>query len=218
MFVPPGQRLLVTLSPPVTCVLPSLCFAQYTKIIQKKRKSPEPEPTSPPASPLSSGQLERIARNKRAALEKLTSAQTPAGFGEGWRDKLSAEFGKNYFKQVREISPSKPDVILTSFNNLMSAPADEIRCWRAEVSHRLPTCRSGVHLDADVWHQRCKFNRAGTTTEHTRCRQTHETEWIANWKRSASQTWQHFAQSQLVVKSPIPLNYWRNRFLICMPD
>lgn len=82
-----------------------------------------------------------------------------------------------------EVAPSKPEVILTGFNRLMSAAADEIRCWRAEVSHRLPTCRSGVHLDADVWHQRCKFNRAGTTPEHTRCQQTHEMEWTSShWR------------------------------------
>lgn len=102
MFVPPSQRFLVTFAPSVTRLLPALCFAQYTKILQKKRKSPEPGPTSPPAAPLSAEQVERIARNKRAALAKLTSAQTPPGFGEGWRDQLSAEFGKAYFKQVRD--------------------------------------------------------------------------------------------------------------------
>lgn len=105
MFAPPSQRCLLMGSTSVTRVLPALCFAQYTKIIQKKRKSPEPEATSPPAAPLSSEQLERIARNKRAALEKLTSAQIPAGIGEGWRDKLSAEFGKPYFKKVRDVAP-----------------------------------------------------------------------------------------------------------------
>lgn len=111
MFVPPSQRFLVTFSPSVIRVLPALCFAQYTKIIQKKRKSPEPEPTSLPAAPLSSEQLERIARNKRAALAKLTSAQTPPGFGESWRDKLSSEFGKTYFKQVRGCRTSQLKVI-----------------------------------------------------------------------------------------------------------
>lgn len=110
MFAPPSQRCLLMSSTSVTRVLPALCFAQYTKIIQKKRKSPEPEPTSPPAAPLSSEQLERIARNKKAALEKLTSAQTPAGIGEGWRDKLSPEFGKPYFKKVRDVAPPNLEV------------------------------------------------------------------------------------------------------------
>lgn len=106
MFVPPSQRFLVTFTPSVTRILPALCFAQYTKIIQKKRKFPEPEPTRPSgAAPLSSEQLERMARNKRAALAKLTSAHTPPGFGEAWRDSLSAEFGKTYFKQVRVVAP-----------------------------------------------------------------------------------------------------------------
>lgn len=79
------------------------CFANYTKIVQKKPKSSteEPEPSSPPSCPLSPEQLDRIARNKRAALERLASAQTPPGFGESWRTGLAAEFGKTYFKEVR---------------------------------------------------------------------------------------------------------------------
>lgn len=83
---------------------PAVCFSQYTKISQKKLKSSvvETEPSSPPtcASPLTPEQLDRIARNKRAALEKLTSAHRPPGFGESWRKGLSAEFGKPYFKQL----------------------------------------------------------------------------------------------------------------------
>lgn len=77
--------------------------AQYTKILQKKPKSSaaEPELSRPSSAPLSPEQLDRIARNKKAALEKLASAQTPTGFGESWRRGLSAEFGKPYFKQVR---------------------------------------------------------------------------------------------------------------------
>lgn len=84
---------------------PALCFAKYTKISQKKLKSStaEPEPSSPLAAtpPLTPEQLDRMARNKRAAQERLTSAQAPPGFGESWRNGLSAEFGKPYFKQVR---------------------------------------------------------------------------------------------------------------------
>lgn len=63
----------------------------------------EPELNGPPPAPLSAAQLDRIARNKKVALEKLTSAQTPPGFGESWRGKLSTEFGKPYFKQVGQI-------------------------------------------------------------------------------------------------------------------
>ncbi|KAM9743816.1 uracil-DNA glycosylase isoform 2-T2 [Menidia menidia] len=60
----------------------------------------EPESASPNSAALSPQQLDRIARNKRAALEKLASAQTPTGFGESWRTELSPEFGKPYFKQL----------------------------------------------------------------------------------------------------------------------
>ncbi|KAM3611541.1 uncharacterized protein V6R79_020200 [Siganus canaliculatus] len=65
-----------------------------------KPSAVEPEPSCPPASALSPEQLDRIARNKKAALERLSSVQTPPGFGETWRTALSAEFGKPYFKQL----------------------------------------------------------------------------------------------------------------------
>ncbi|KAK5604528.1 hypothetical protein CRENBAI_015864 [Crenichthys baileyi] len=69
---------------------------------QKKQKCAvvAPEPECPPPGPLSPEQLDRIARNKRAALERLASAQTPPGFGESWRKELAAEFVKPYFKQL----------------------------------------------------------------------------------------------------------------------
>ncbi|MEQ2242058.1 hypothetical protein ILYODFUR_031894 [Ilyodon furcidens] len=69
---------------------------------QKKQKCAVvvPEPKCPPPGPLSPEQLDRIARNKRAALERLASAQTPPGFGESWRKELAAEFVKPYFKQL----------------------------------------------------------------------------------------------------------------------
>uniref|UniRef100_A0A669AUW2 Uracil-DNA glycosylase n=1 Tax=Oreochromis niloticus TaxID=8128 RepID=A0A669AUW2_ORENI len=60
----------------------------------------ETEQSSPRPAPLSPEQLDKIARNKKAALERLASAQTPPGFGESWRKALSAEFGKPYFKQL----------------------------------------------------------------------------------------------------------------------
>lgn len=50
-------------------------------------------------APLSPEQLERIAINKKAALERLQSA-APDGIGESWRKALSAEFGKSYFKSL----------------------------------------------------------------------------------------------------------------------
>lgn len=103
MFTLNSRRFLKLVSPPAARFSPALYFAQYTKIVQKKLKPlvVESEPSSPPSCPLSPEQLDRIARNKRAALERLASAKTPTGFGESWRKGLSAEFGKPYFKQVR---------------------------------------------------------------------------------------------------------------------
>lgn len=97
LFLTPSSRQETRFSP-------ALCFAQYTKILQKKQKCAAelPESQSPPPSPLSPEQLDRISRNKRAALERLASAQTPAAFGESWRKELAAEFVKPYFKQVSE--------------------------------------------------------------------------------------------------------------------
>lgn len=138
MFALQCPRLLAPRSPPLACVLPAFYFAQYTKIVQKKLRSStaKPEPTEPPPVPLSLEQLDRIARNKRAALERLASAQTPPGFGESWKEGLSAEFGKPYFKQVRGIklitqcvSPSL-NYILTSpsLPQLMTFVAEERKC------------------------------------------------------------------------------------------
>lgn len=112
----------------------SLCFAQcIIKTIQKKKQKPELEPHSPSAAALSSEQLDRIARNKRAALEKRASAQTPPEFGESWRKELAAEFAKPYFKQVETESNSAFCCLLTRKNcdvfmcvsQLMSFVSDE---------------------------------------------------------------------------------------------
>ncbi|KAA8592263.1 hypothetical protein FQN60_017718 [Etheostoma spectabile] len=103
MFVLHFRRILA--SPPPARISPALYFAKYTKIMQKKRRSSamEPEASSLPLAPLSPEQLDRIARNKRAALEKLhSSAQTPPGFGGSWREGLSGEFRKPYFKRLMD--------------------------------------------------------------------------------------------------------------------
>ena len=100
MFARRFGRFLKPLSPSASRLSPALCLTRYTKIAQKKPRPPS-EPSGPTPAPLSPGQLDRIARNKRAALERLSAAQAPPGFGDGWRKALSAEFGKTYFKQVR---------------------------------------------------------------------------------------------------------------------
>ncbi|XP_041643458.1 uracil DNA glycosylase a isoform X2 [Cheilinus undulatus] len=99
-----GQKTINSFFSPVSKkrISADLNESEEDKKDLKKRKSSEvdPEPSSPGPAALSADQLERIARNKKAALEKLASAQTPPGFGESWRKSLSAEFGKPYFKQL----------------------------------------------------------------------------------------------------------------------
>ncbi|KAK1892742.1 Uracil-DNA glycosylase [Dissostichus eleginoides] len=91
----------------------------------KKPKSSavESEVSSPAPAPLSPDQLERIARNKRAAMERRTSAQTPPGFGESWREGLSEEFEKPYFKTLMDFV-SKERTRCTVY-----PPAEEVFTW-----------------------------------------------------------------------------------------
>ncbi|XP_028851733.1 uracil-DNA glycosylase isoform X2 [Denticeps clupeoides] len=52
------------------------------------------------AGGLSPEQLERVARNKQAALERRAGHCAPGGVGESWRRALSSEFGKQYFSTL----------------------------------------------------------------------------------------------------------------------
>ncbi|KAF1599229.1 Uracil-DNA glycosylase, partial [Eudyptes chrysolophus] len=52
------------------------------------------------ASPLSPEQLERIRKNKEAALQRLAERNVPPGFGESWRRQLAGEFSKPYFVEL----------------------------------------------------------------------------------------------------------------------
>ncbi|XP_049907904.1 uracil DNA glycosylase a isoform X1 [Epinephelus moara] len=125
MFVLRCGRFLKPVSPPSVRCSPALCFAHYTKIVQKKQKSSAvgPEPSSPPPAPLSPEQLDRIARNKQAAIQKLASAQTPPGFGEGWRKELSAEFGKPYFKRLMNFVSEERK------RHTVYPPAEQVFSW-----------------------------------------------------------------------------------------
>lgn len=61
------------------------------------------KPTSdmpPTITTLSPERLDKIEKNKRAALERLAAHNAPDGFGESWRKELNAEFGKPYFKRL----------------------------------------------------------------------------------------------------------------------
>ncbi|XP_059405736.1 uracil-DNA glycosylase-like isoform X2 [Carassius carassius] len=77
----------------------TLSSTKYIKILsqEKKQKLERDDVTSPLS--LSPAQLERISKNKKAALERLAANQAePNGIGESWKKALSAEFGKPYFK------------------------------------------------------------------------------------------------------------------------
>ncbi|XP_035021637.1 uracil DNA glycosylase a [Hippoglossus stenolepis] len=109
-----GQKTIHSFFSPVSKKRISKDLSQTDDEAQDARKrkasAVDSEPPSPPSSaaaspaqnPLSPGQQERIARNKRAALERLASAHTLPGFGESWREELSPEFGKAYFKQLMD--------------------------------------------------------------------------------------------------------------------
>lgn len=63
---------------------------------------------SPPLSP---EQVERIRKNKEAALQKLaarTASYIPAELGQSWKGSLAGEFSKPYFTQVGR----KPGLLL----------------------------------------------------------------------------------------------------------
>ncbi|KAG7489876.1 uracil-DNA glycosylase isoform X2 [Solea senegalensis] len=79
--------------------------------------------SSQPAAPLSAEQLDQISRNKKAALEKLASAQTPRGFGESWRKGLCAEFGKPYFKKLMAFVSDERK------SHTVYPPADDVFTW-----------------------------------------------------------------------------------------
>ncbi|XP_077417516.1 uracil-DNA glycosylase [Vanacampus margaritifer] len=89
----------------------------------RKRKSSavEPEPSSPRSVPQE--QLDMITPNKKAALEKPSSGQTPPGFGESWRKALAAEFGKPYFKQLMQFVNEERKL------HTVYPPADHVFTW-----------------------------------------------------------------------------------------
>ncbi|XP_026865103.1 uracil DNA glycosylase a isoform X2 [Electrophorus electricus] len=53
-----------------------------------------------PSPSLSPELLEKIAKNKKAAQERLAARSAPEGIGKSWQRALGAEFGKTYFKSL----------------------------------------------------------------------------------------------------------------------
>uniref|UniRef100_A0A8I5UBA1 Uracil-DNA glycosylase n=1 Tax=Pongo abelii TaxID=9601 RepID=A0A8I5UBA1_PONAB len=81
-------------------LLSRLCGDPLQAIPAKKAPAGQEESGTPPSSPLSAEQLDRIQRNKAAALLRLAARNVPVGFGESWKKHLSGEFGKPYFIKV----------------------------------------------------------------------------------------------------------------------
>lgn len=73
-------------------------ITKYTKVSSLKKLKSTNHDAVP--SPLSSEQLDRIEKNKRAALERLCARNVPEGFEDSWRNALIAEFGKPYYIKV----------------------------------------------------------------------------------------------------------------------
>ncbi|XP_068937626.1 uracil-DNA glycosylase isoform X2 [Petaurus breviceps papuanus] len=87
-----------------------------------KKSRPEDEPCAL-SSPLSPEQLDRIQKNKAAALLRLASRNIPAGFGESWKRQLSAEFGKPYFIQLMGFVAEERK------RHTIYPPADQVFTW-----------------------------------------------------------------------------------------
>nr|XP_028559696.1 uracil-DNA glycosylase isoform X3 [Podarcis muralis] len=71
----------------------------------RKRRLPERSKAGAPSPPLSPEQLERIRRNKEAALQRLASrlsSLAPPEVAPDWRLALAGEFAKPYFAQLMD--------------------------------------------------------------------------------------------------------------------
>ncbi|KAE8634233.1 hypothetical protein XENTR_v10002236 [Xenopus tropicalis] len=79
----------------------ALCaFVPQITPVKKSRQSDENEIPPAVSPPLSPEQLERIQRNKAAALQKLAARHVPEGLGQSWKQALLAEFAKPYFVKL----------------------------------------------------------------------------------------------------------------------
>lgn len=114
-------------------------------------------------TPLSTEQLERIARNKSAAVERLSSRAGTLRVGESWRKALAPQFNKQYFTSVIRRSSFSPHFTHTFFCDrvfvlfIFSSSVDEL-CGRWETkAHSVSSSRAGLHLDTDVSDWRCRF-------------------------------------------------------------
>ncbi|XP_024130590.1 uracil DNA glycosylase a [Oryzias melastigma] len=119
-----GQKTINSFFSPVSKKRASKETNETTKdaIEPKKPKIAAADP-EPPGSPLSPEQLEKMARNKRAALERLASGLTPQGFSESWRRELLFEFTKPYFKDLTKFVSDERR------RGTVYPPADQVFTW-----------------------------------------------------------------------------------------
>ncbi|XP_077062778.1 uracil-DNA glycosylase isoform X2 [Siphateles boraxobius] len=98
---------------------------KYIKISpQGKKQKLDSDDVTCSSSSLSPEQLERISKNKKAALERLSEHKTaPDGIGESWKKALSAEFGKNYFKSLMSFVAEERK------KHTIYPPANEVFSW-----------------------------------------------------------------------------------------
>ncbi|KAJ0067426.1 hypothetical protein NL108_007892 [Boleophthalmus pectinirostris] len=120
-----GQKTINSFFSPVSKKRTSKDLSATAEEAKEARKfvatESEPALSSSPGPVLSPEQLERIARNKKAALEKRSSGVS--GFGESWRKSLSAEFGKPYFKQLMAFVSEERK------RHTIYPPAEEVFAW-----------------------------------------------------------------------------------------
>ncbi|XP_060138039.1 uracil-DNA glycosylase isoform X3 [Zootoca vivipara] len=84
-------------------VLPPLI--RFFRLQAGSLKRSKADAPSPQSSPLSQEQLERIRRNKEAALQRLASrisSLAPQEIAQDWRVALAGEFAKPYFAQLMD--------------------------------------------------------------------------------------------------------------------
>ncbi|KAM4053105.1 uracil-DNA glycosylase isoform 2-T2 [Anomaloglossus baeobatrachus] len=79
------------------------CTGETTPVKKPKQAEDGDQPPSVVSPPLSPEQLDRIQRNKSAALQRLAARHVPEGFGDSWRQELLAEFTKPYFTKIKVV-------------------------------------------------------------------------------------------------------------------
>ncbi|XP_063171741.1 uracil-DNA glycosylase isoform X1 [Candoia aspera] len=87
------------------CLFPASVSPPLTRFFSlfQAAKRPKNGSCSPRSPPLSPQQVERIRKNKEAALQRLatrTARYIPAELGQSWRVSLAGEFSKPYFAQL----------------------------------------------------------------------------------------------------------------------